>query len=935
LTAGVDRLTEWLWRQEQDALQVETTAPQRTRSPAVDEKPSALSQRPRLSIVILPFLNLSQDPSADYFVDGICDCLITDLSRALPGSFVISRSTAFTYKGRQVAVREIGQKLGVRYVLEGSVLAEPCRVRVNVQLVDALTDEHLWSERFDKERKDILEVQDEIVARLSRSVGIELVRNDASRGTQGSPGGDVIDLIMRARALANDIKRRENAARAAELFRQALELDPDNVDALAGVSSMCSYQVVNLYGLNERDPLLDEAEVSLARAAALAPERIGVLKARALLLRARGRFVDAVTTIGTVIARNPGEPTSYKEMGLNKLYLGATEEAAMWFRRADAIAPNDPDRWTWLQGLGRALMQLGHDAEAMDVLSQAMENNPSHLRLKAWLAAAEALSGDMTRARLHLEEYIAGEPEVTVRRFAEERSSVPLDEVSPIYRRETERILEGLRRAGMEDDRDARLLLASNTVPAGTHRNATELRQPVTELIGRETELSEVADLVRTHRLVTLIGEGGVGKTRLGIEVARHLSPNFADGIRVAELAPLSDSGLVPVTVATALGLKFAAGAISTELAANALGTSRLILVLDNCEHVIDAAATIAEALLRAHPTIRVLATSREPLRAEGEYLHRVPPLAVPAEGIEDTEEMLQAGAVQLFVVRARAANPHFSPDCRTAAAAAAICRRLDGIPLAIELAASRGAALGIEELASRLDDRFHLLTGGHRTALPRHQTLRATLDWSYDLLLDAERAVLRRLAVFTGGFTLAAATAVAITIEVAGSTVVDCIANLIAKSLIIADVGWARARYRLLETTRTYLLEKLALGEESKEVAQRHARYYRDLLATAARDRAAVAGWAAAYLCEIDNLRAALAWSFGPGGDASTGVALAAASTPVWLEASLLGECESWTEKALANIAGSQRGTRDEMVLQSLADVHERYDRQCSCRVD
>src|SRR5215469_837214 len=237
---------------------------------------------------------------------------------------------------------------------------------------------------------------------------------------------------------------------------------------------MCSYQVVNLYGLNERDPLLDEAEVSLARAAALAPEHTGVLKARALLLRARGRFVDAVTTNGTVIARNPGEPIFYKEMGLNKLYLGATEEAAMWLRRADAIAPNDPDRWTWLQGLGRALMQLGHDAEAVDALSQAMENNPSHLRLKAWLAAAEALSGDITRARLHLGEYIAAEPEVTVRRFAEERSSVPLDEVSPICRRENERILEGLRRAGMKDDNDDRPLLASDTVPAGARGSVTE-----------------------------------------------------------------------------------------------------------------------------------------------------------------------------------------------------------------------------------------------------------------------------------------------------------------------------------------------------------------------------------------------------------------------------------------------------------------------------
>jgi TolB-like protein/class 3 adenylate cyclase/tetratricopeptide (TPR) repeat protein len=405
--------------------------------------------RPRLSIVILPFLNLSQDPGQDYFVDGICDSLITDLSRALPGSFVISRSTAFTYKGRQVALRQVGQELGVRYVLEGSVLAEARHVRVNAQLIDAVTDEHLWAERFDKERKDILEVQDEIVARLSRSVGIEMVRSEAARGNPAGSPGDVIDLVMRARSLANDIKRRENAARAVELFRKALDLDPDNVDALVGLATLCSYQVVNLYRLDGRDASLAEAGALLSRAAALAPEHTEMLKARALLHRAHGRFAEAITATATVIARNPGEPTSYKEMGLNRLYLGETEEAARWFRRADAIAPADPDRWTWLQGLGRALMQLGRDTEAVDAFSQSLDSNPGHLRGKAWLAAAEALSGDDANARRHLAEYLAAEPEMTIERFATERSSVPLDVVSPVYRRETERIFHGLRRAGM------------------------------------------------------------------------------------------------------------------------------------------------------------------------------------------------------------------------------------------------------------------------------------------------------------------------------------------------------------------------------------------------------------------------------------------------------------------------------------------------------
>ena len=265
---------------------------------------------------------------------------------------------------------------------------------------------------------------------------------------------------------------------------------------------------------------------------------------------------------------------------------------------------------------------------------------------------------------------------------------------------------------------------------------------------------------------------------------------------------------------------------MSAERVANALGGKQLMLVLDNCEHVIDAAARMAEVLLHTNAAIRLLATSREPLRVEGEHLYRVPPLAVPAEGADDMDELLRHGAVQLFVTRARAADPHFSPDGGTAAVAAAICRRLDGIPLAIELAAARGAALGIEDLASRLDDRFRLLTGGRRTALPRHQTLQATLDWSYELLSEPERVVLRRLAIFAGGFGLAAAGVVAASAEIAPSAVVDCVASLVTKSLVTADVGDATDHHRLLETTRAYAIEKLAESGELTSVGRRHAEY-------------------------------------------------------------------------------------------------------------
>ena len=211
--------------------------------------------------------------------------------------------------------------------------------------------------------------------------------------------------------------------------------------------------------------------------------------------------------------------------------------------------------------------------------------------------------------------------------------------------------------------------------------------------------------------------------------------------------------------------------------------------MLDNCEHVIDAAARMAEALLRASPAVHVIATSREPLKAEGEWIYPVPPLAVPAEDAEDQVGSLQYGAVRLFVERVRAAAPHFAPDRRSAAMVATICRRLDGIPLAIELAAARVAALGIEELAARLDDRFQLLTGGRRTALPRHQTLRATLDWSYELLAEPERALLRRLAIFAGFFSLEAASAVPASPRLTPSEVVDGLSSLVAKSLVAAEV--------------------------------------------------------------------------------------------------------------------------------------------------
>src|SRR5215472_13681625 len=459
----------------------------------------------------------------------------------------------------------------------------------------------------------------------------------------------------------------------------------------------------------------------------------------------------------------------------------------------------------------------------------------------------------------------------------------------------------------------------------------TNLPEPISELVGRDDVLGEILSLASAHRLVTLTGVGGIGKTRLALAAARLLLPQFADGVWLAEFSPITDPGLVPATVASAIGLDLGGGKVSAQRVSQALAGQGLILVLDTCEHVIGAAATLAEAVLRAGGTLRLLATSREPLRAEGEWVYPVPPLTVPAENTEDADDLLRYGGVRLFVDRLRAAEPHFAPDRCSAAMIAAICRRLDGIPLAIELAAARAPALGVESLSTHLDDRFRILTAGRRTALPRHQTLRATLDWSYELLSESERVILRCLAVFAGAFRLEAASSVIASREIAPAEVVDGITNLVAKSLVAAEAESVPRLYRLLDTTRAYALQKLDDSGEHEWLARRHAEYYRDLFerAEAELDTRPATEWLADYGPKIDNLRAALDWAFSPEGDPAVGVALTTAAVPLWMRLSLLEECRGRTEQALATPGtGASRDARREMQLHAALGASLTFNR-------
>ncbi|MDA8350758.1 MAG: winged helix-turn-helix domain-containing protein, partial [Pseudomonadota bacterium] len=436
----------------------------------------------------------------------------------------------------------------------------------------------------------------------------------------------------------------------------------------------------------------------------------------------------------------------------------------------------------------------------------------------------------------------------------------------------------------------------------------TNLPAAMSDFIGREAELTTVHELLQHNRLVTLVGTGGIGKTRLALEAAREALAEFPEGVWLAELAPLTDPELVASAMHAALGLQSGTGRWTGERLAAALRERKLLLVLDNCEHLIGAAAREAETLLAAAPQLRILATSQEPLGIEGECTLRLRPLEFPAEHIAGLASTQRHGAVRLFVARARAADPQFELNERNAATVAMICRRLDGIPLAIELAAARSAALGIDGLAQRLDLRFHVLTGGRRTALPRHQTLRATLDWSHRLLAEPDRIVLRRLAVFAGSFTLEAAGQVVADAALPEWEVVSRIAELVDKSLVVADTSGSQRRYRLLETTHAYAMEKLADSGEFGPLARLHSRYFRDLLHAAhlVWEQTPSVEWLEKVGPEIDNVRVALDWAFGADGDVQIGVELAASSYLLWYLLSLMPEGRSRLERATAALSGA-----------------------------
>jgi predicted ATPase/class 3 adenylate cyclase/DNA-binding CsgD family transcriptional regulator len=458
--------------------------------------------------------------------------------------------------------------------------------------------------------------------------------------------------------------------------------------------------------------------------------------------------------------------------------------------------------------------------------------------------------------------------------------------------------------------------LRNDYPPLRTPKNiaAHNLPSQFTSFVGRSAQLAEARNLLAHNRLITLTGAGGVGKTRLAVEVASQLVAEYNDGVWYVDLAPITDPELVPVTVARALGLPDQPGRSTIDTLARFVRDRQMLVVLDNCEHLLDASAELLVVLLNGAAQLTWLATSREAIGVAGEVSWRVPSLSLAND------------AVELFSDRARNARPGFTLSDDNAAPVGEICARLDGVPLAIELAAARVRALSPVEILDSLHDRFRLLTGGARTAVRRQQTLRASVDWSHALLTEPERVLFRRLAVFLGGFAFAAAQAVAGSGEVERYQVLDQLSLLVDKSLVVADDTEERTRYRLLETVRQYALEKLGESGEADTVRARHRDYYTTLAALL--DAPAGSDYEQRLEqaeTEIDNLRAAFEWSR-ENSDVESALALASSLQPLWQARGRIREGLAWFDAVLTREVAQDAEVEPAVRARALADIAVLY---------
>lgn len=627
-----------------------------------------------------------------------------------------------------------------------------------------------------------------------------------------------------------------------------------------------------------RKTLEPAAPATASRYLRLQGEQIALCPGGALWVDVEA-FEEAATA-----ARRSKEPAAYRtaldlyagDLLPGDLYEEWTEDHRERLRRT---------RLSLLVELAGLQEERGELGSALEALGKVVASEPAHEEAHIGLVRLYALAGrraEALRQYGRLEEVLArelvAEPGAAGRRLREEI------------------------RAGTFPPGRSRQEAHPPEVPLGADRH--NLPADRTSFVGRGRELAEVKRALAMTRLLTLTGAGGSGKTRLALEVARNLVSSYPDGAWLAELAPLSEGTLLPQVVASSLRVREQPGRALADTLVDHLRKKHLLLVLDNCEHVVDAAARLVDALLSACPRLRILATSREALRTDGEVVWRVPPLSVPdPDKPSSVEELGRSEAVRLFLERARYRRQGFELTDGNAGAVAEICQRLDGIPLALELAAARVGVLSAGQISARLDGSLALLRGGGRTILPRHQTLRGALDWSHNFLSEPEKSLFRRLSVFAAGWPLEAAEAVGPGGGVGAGDVLDLLELLVDKSMVVTETGGEDVRrYRLLEPVRQYARERLEESGEAEETRHRHAAFFLMLAEEAEQELTGPAhqAWLERLETEHDNLRAALSWAI-DGGDPELGLRLAAALWLFWYTHGHLAEGRDRLEKALS----------------------------------